>query len=142
MLTGILAVLMWFVARHTPGVSLAPELRLTALIVMLTAGAVIGIAGVWSFRKARTTVNPWRPHASSELVVTGIYRWTRNPMYLGLLLALLGWGLYLASAFAVMLALVFVPYENRFQIQPEERALERTYGDAFARYCERVRRWL
>jgi protein-S-isoprenylcysteine O-methyltransferase Ste14 len=142
MLTGILAMLMWFVARHTPGVALAPELRLTALIVMFTAGAVIGVAGVWSFRKARTTVNPWRPHASSELVVTGIYRWTRNPMYLGLLLALLGWGLYLASAFAVMLALVFVPYENRFQIQPEERALERTYGDAFARYCERVRRWL
>jgi protein-S-isoprenylcysteine O-methyltransferase Ste14 len=137
-----LAALMWLLARHTPGFSLAPELRMTALIVLLGAGAAIGFAGIWSFRRARTTVNPWRPHASSALVVSGVYRRTRNPMYLGLLLGLAGWGLYLANPYCVLLAFAFVPYMNRFQIHPEERALEQTYGTDFNDYCRQVRRWL
>jgi protein-S-isoprenylcysteine O-methyltransferase Ste14 len=137
-----LAALMWLLARNTPGFALALELRLSALIVLFGAGAAIGCAGIWSFRRARTTVNPWRPHASSALVVSGVYRRTRNPMYLGLLLALAGWGLYLANIFSLLLAITFVPYMNRFQIRPEERALEQTYGEAFIDYCRRVRRWL
>ena len=142
MTTIALAALMWLLARNTPGFSLAPEMRLTAMFVLFAAGAAIGFAGIWSFRKARTTVNPWRPHASSELVMSGIYRRTRNPMYLGLLLALAGWGLDLANFFAVLLAFAFVPYMNRFQIRPEERALEQAYGEAFVEYCRRVRRWI
>ena len=142
MTTIALAALMWLLARNTPGFSLAPEMRLTAMFVLFAAGAAIGFAGIWSFRKARTTVNPWRPHASSELVMSGIYRRARNPMYLGLLLALAGWGLYLANFFAVLLAFAFVPYMNRFQIRPEERALEQAYGEAFVEYCRRVRRWI
>ena len=137
-----LAALMWLLAHNTPGIALAPELRLTALIVLFGAGAAIGCAGIWSFRRARTTVNPWRPHGSSALVVSGIYRWTRNPMYLGLLLALAGWGLYLANIYSLLLAFAFIPYMNRFQIQPEERALEHAYGEGFIDYCRRVRRWL
>jgi protein-S-isoprenylcysteine O-methyltransferase Ste14 len=138
----VLAALMWLLAHNTPGFSLAPELRLTALVVLFAAGAVIGFAGVWSFRRARTTVNPWRPRASSALVVSGVYRRTRNPMYLGLLLALAGWGLYLANPYSLLLALTFVPYMNRFQIRPEERALQQTWGEEFVDYCRRVRRWL
>jgi protein-S-isoprenylcysteine O-methyltransferase Ste14 len=138
----LLAALMWLLARHTTGFSLAPQLRLIALIVLIGGGAAIGIAGIWSFRRARTTVNPWRPHASSALVVSGIYRRTRNPMYLGLLLGLAGWGLYLANIYCLLLAFAFVPYMNRFQIQPEERALEQTYGAGFIDYCRQVRRWI
>ena len=62
-------------------------------------------------------------------------------MYLALLLALLGWGLYLANALAVLLALGFIPWMNRFQIQPEERILQRVFGQVFENYCRRVRRW-
>jgi protein-S-isoprenylcysteine O-methyltransferase Ste14 len=142
MLTVILALLMWPVAAHTPGFPMTPEWRLVSLIVLVAGGAVIALAGVWSFRKARTTVNPWRPHASSALVISGIYTRTRNPMYLGLLLALLGWGLYLANPFSLLVAVAFVPYMNRFQIRPEERALKQAYGDDFSQYCRRVRRWL
>jgi protein-S-isoprenylcysteine O-methyltransferase Ste14 len=142
MTTIALAGLMWLLARNTAGFSWAPEVRLTALMVFFAAGAGIGLAGVWSFRRARTTVNPWRPYASSALVVSGVYRRTRNPMYLGLLLALVGWGLCLANAYALLLACSFVPYMNRFQIRPEERALERTYGEAFVDYCRTVRRWV
>jgi protein-S-isoprenylcysteine O-methyltransferase Ste14 len=137
-----LAALMWLLARNTPGFSLVPELRLAAMFILFGAGAVIGCAGIWSFRRARTTVNPWRPHATSALVKTGIYRRTRNPMYLGLLLALAGWGLYLANLYSLLLAFTFVPYMNRFQIRPEERALEQIYGADFVDYCRWVRRWL
>jgi protein-S-isoprenylcysteine O-methyltransferase Ste14 len=142
MLTIFLAGTMWLVARHTASFAMAPELRSGLLLVLAGAGGAVGMAGVWSFRQARTTVNPWRPQASSALVVSGIYRWTRNPMYLGLALALAGWGLYLANFYALLLACTFVPYMSRFQIRPEERALRKTFGDTFREYCRRVRRWL
>jgi len=142
MMTILLAVLMWFLARSTPAYAITPGLRFGVLLVFVGAGAAIGIAGVRAFHRARTTVNPWRPHASSELVVSGIYQRTRNPMYLGLLMALAGWGLYLANLYSLLLAFTFVPYMNRFQIRPEERALERTYGEAFQAYRQKVRRWL
>jgi protein-S-isoprenylcysteine O-methyltransferase Ste14 len=138
----LLAALMWVLARNTPGYPMAPDIRLAAMLVFFGTATAIGAAGVWSFRKARTTVNPWRVHASSALVMSGVYRWTRNPMYLSLLLALTGWGLYLANAYALLLGFTFAPYMNRFQIRPEERALEQTHGREFLDYCRRVRRWL
>ena len=138
----LLVILMWLLARATPGFSIRPDVRIMICAVLMAAGAAVGLAGVWSFRKARTTVNPWRVNASSELVVSGVYRHTRNPMYLGLLLGLLGWGIFLANAFALLLALIFVPFMNRFQILPEERALRQAYGEGFGEYCRRVGRWL
>ena len=142
MTAALLALLMWFLARNTAGFSLQPAARMGVCAALIALGTAIALAGVWSFRKARTTVNPWRVHASSELVVSGIYRRTRNPMYVGLLLALLGWGVYLANAFPLLLAFAFIPYMNRFQIIPEERALQKAYGEDFLNYCHRVRRWL
>jgi len=138
----LLVILMWFLARATPGFSIRPDVRIVICAALMAAGAAVGLSGVWSFRKARTTVNPWRVNASSELVVSGVYRHTRNPMYLGLLLGLLGWGVCLANAFALLLALIFVPFMNRFQILPEERALQQAYGESFGEYCRRVGRWL
>jgi protein-S-isoprenylcysteine O-methyltransferase Ste14 len=142
MMTIALAFLMWVVAGRTGSYSMPAGLRIGALLILFAAGTAIGLAGIWSFRKARTTVNPWRPHASSTLVVSGIYRHTRNPMYLALLLALAGWGLYLANLWALLLGFAFVPCMNRFQIRPEERALEQLFGQSFRDYCQRVRRWL
>jgi len=133
---------MGWLDRVTPGFPIRPELRIGLSVALFAAGLAVGSAGVWSFRKARTTVNPWRVHGSSDLVVSGIYSRTRNPMYVGLLLGLLGWGVYLANGFAVLMALAFVPYMNRFQILPEERALQKAYGEDFLDYCRRVRRWL
>ena len=140
--TVLLAVLMWLLAQVTPGYDLPAALRLAALIACMAAGVAVGVAAVWSFRGARTTVNPLSPHASTVLVTSGVYRFSRNPMYLGLLLVLAGWGLFLANAFALLLALGFIPYMNRFQIGPEERALQQVFGQAFADYRQRVRRWL
>jgi protein-S-isoprenylcysteine O-methyltransferase Ste14 len=142
LITVIFALLMWLVSRLTTSIPMSTELRLTALLVMTGAGAFVGLAGVMSFRKARTTVNPLNPHACSSLVVSGIFRISRNPMYLALFLVLLGWGLCLANLYSLVLATGFVAYMNYFQIRPEERALEAAFGQEFLDYRRRVRRWL
>lgn len=108
---------------------------------LVTAGAFIAVAGVIAFRQAKTTVNPMKPEESSELVQSGVYRFTRNPMYLGFLLALMGWSVWLASLPGMMWLIVYVLYMNRFQIIPEERILEQHFGSAFSDYRKRVRRW-
>jgi len=142
MTTVVLAAAMWFIADNNAGLRLPAGLRWAALLLLLTAGAVVGLAGVRTFRRAQTTVNPYRPHATSRLVTSGVYRFTRNPMYLGLILALTGWGIYLANVWSLLLGFAFVPFMNQFQIRPEERALERLFGQEFRGYCRRVRRWL
>ena len=142
--TLLFASLMWGLARGTPnlGFTLPGGLRLTVLALFATAAAVAGLAALRSFRRARTTVNPLSPQGCTTLVTSGVFRYSRNPMYLALLLALLGWGLYLANPLAVLLALAFIPWMNRFQILPEERVLLRVFGQAFVDYRRRVRRWL
>ena len=143
MTTLLMAMLMRSLARHTAAFSIRPpNLQMGLSIVLIASGVTIAMAGVYSFRSARTTVNPYRINASSELVTDGVYRHTRNPMYVGMLLCLLGWGVYLANALALLLAALFVPYMNRFQILPEERALQDAYGERFTEYCRRVRRWI
>jgi protein-S-isoprenylcysteine O-methyltransferase Ste14 len=140
--TVLFAALMWLLAQVTPGFPLAPHWRVTALAALVAVGGAIGLAGVRSFRRARTTVNPLNPGHSTSLVIGGVYRHSRNPMYLALLLVLLGWGLFLANAFSLLAALAFVPYMNRFQIGPEERALLQAYSQVYTAYCRQVRRWL
>jgi protein-S-isoprenylcysteine O-methyltransferase Ste14 len=108
---------------------------------LAVAGALFALAGVLAFRRHRTTVNPMTPGKSSALVATGIYRFSRNPMYLGFLLLLGGWGAYLANAVALLWLPAFVVYMNRFQIQPEERALTQSFGEQYLAYCRSVRRW-
>lgn len=113
---------------------------LSAGIALL--GAAVCLAGVVAFRAARTTVDPMHPSAASSLVQGGIYRVTRNPMYLGFLLALLGWALYIATIAALLVLPVFVAYLTVFQIRPEERALRARFGPVFDAYTARVRRWI
>lgn len=116
--------------------------RLPVALTLVVAGALVALAGVVAFRRHKTTVNPFTPELSSTLVATGIYRYSRNPMYLGFLLALIGWGVYLANGVAALLLPAFVVYMNRFQIAPEERALMDHFGQTFLAYARAVRRWL
>jgi len=134
--------LMWVVARTGPGFGFSLPARRPVAAVLALAGVVIAVPAVVSFRRARTTVHPLHPDAASALVTSGIFRFTRNPMYLGLLLLLLGWAVFLASAPALIPAFGFVPLMNRLQIIPEERALAEKFGGDFAGYQARVRRWL
>lgn len=113
-----------------------------ATFMVMAAGMGVAVAGVISFGRARTTVNPHKPGNASTLVTSGIYRWTRNPMYLGMLLVLSGWALQWGGVLPILVTTLFVPYMNRFQIIPEERSMRELFGEEFDRYAVRVRRWI
>lgn len=139
----LLGLLIWLAASSLPGtLDLAVEWRIGLSLVVLFAGAAICLAGLISFRRAHTTVNPLKPKTASALVRSGVYRYTRNPMYLGFATALTAWSIYLAWPPGLLGVLGFVVYMNRFQIGPEERALGGLFGADFTQYCSQVRRWL
>jgi protein-S-isoprenylcysteine O-methyltransferase Ste14 len=136
------AFLMWLVARGLPSSRLAFPGRVVLAVAVGCLGVLVALAGVVQFRRARTTVNPTTPNASSSLVTTGIYTITRNPMYLGFSIVLLGWAIFLANPFSLLVIPCFVSYMIRFQIIPEERALQSLFGSDFQTYRAKVRRWL
>ena len=105
-------------------------------------GLILDAVSVIAFFKARTTVNPMRPERSEALVVGGFYRISRNPMYLGMLLILSGYALYLGEGVNVVCLALFVLALNTLQIEPEERVLQQRFGQSYVDYCQRVRRWL
>lgn len=131
---------MWAVAKVGPLVSV-PAGAVVGVFLMI-AGLALNITGVMTVRKAKTTFNPLRPDTTTALVSTGVFGISRNPMYLAMLIVLLGWAIYLSSPVALVGPVVFVLYINRFQIVPEERALSSLFGASFAEYKSKVRRWV
>ncbi len=138
----VIAGLMLGVAYYAPGLSFTLAGSSAIALVLVALGGALAFAGVIAFRGKHTTVNPLTPSASTSVVSSGIYRISRNPMYLGFLLALAGWGMYLSNAGAALLLPAFFAYMTRYQIKPEERALLAKFGSEFAQYMSRVRRWL
>ena len=110
-------------------------------IGLLVFAGIIGTMALLQFYKARTTIDPAHPAKAKKLVEEGIYAYTRNPMYLALLILLIAWGLWLGNAFNTLLAAGFVTYMNHFQIFFEERALAQLFGKRYRQYCLLVRRW-
>jgi len=136
------ALLMALLARSATGLHWPTSVRFGGALFLFAMGIACAVAGVREFRRASTTVNPLTPAAASAMVRSGIYRHTRNPMYLGMLLVLAGWAVWLASVAAVAVLPAFVLYMNRLQIQPEERSLASLFGSDFEDYRRSVRRWL
>lgn len=136
----VFAFLMWLIS----GYERSPVLSLHVGIAFMCwiAGIAVILAGMLAFRRAKTTVNPFTPEAATTMVDSGVYRFSRNPMYLGFLLALIGWAAYLSHLLAFALLPLFVLYMNRFQIEPEERALASKFGGQFHAYAASVRRWV
>ena len=116
--------------------------RVAVALVLASLGLVFGISGMVSVWRAKTTMSPIKPAATSSLVTTGPFRLTRNPMYLSLVLYLLAWAVYLSNLLPFLFLPVFVLYITRFQIKPEERVLSSLFGPEYAAYKGRVRRWL
>ena len=133
---------MWGISQLGPLLSLPRSPRLVVAAAFAAAGFAIAASGIVAFRRAQTTITPLKPETASSLVSTGIYSFTRNPMYLGLLTVLIGWAVYLAAPFAFLGPLFFWLYIGRFQIVPEERALSALFGSSFTQYTAKVRRWL
>jgi protein-S-isoprenylcysteine O-methyltransferase Ste14 len=138
----LIGVAMWGLARFTPQLGFDSPLRGPLAILLTVVGVACAVLGSLAFRRAKTTVNPMKPDTATTLVVVGIYRYTRNPMYLGLAFVLLGWACHLAAPLALLGPVAFVFYITRFQIIPEERALQDKFGQAYRDYQGQVRRWL
>lgn len=138
----LLALAMWGIADIEQLLYLPAALRLAVVGGLALAGVGFDIAGVMAFRRAKTTVSPFKPQNTSQLVCSGVYRITRNPMYLGMVCILLAWAVFLSSPWCVSGPLVFALYITRFQIKPEEKRLATRFGQRFADYRNRVRRWL
>ncbi|MBE0442131.1 MAG: methyltransferase family protein [Psychrobacter sp.] len=138
----IIAAVMYGASRIIPNLQFDFDGSNTLAIGLSTIGLGSGVMGVAQFKKAQTTVNPHTPEKATNLVTRGIYQYTRNPMYLGLVLILLGWAFYLSHFLPFMLVPVFMIYMTRFQIQPEERMMTQKFGIEYQDYIAKVRRWI
>ena len=138
----LMAGAMWGIALVAPQLQVLAFIRVAAAATIALAGGGFALAGAISIRRARTTINSMKPETTSSLVCSGIYRASRNPMYVGLLFVLVAWAICLSSAWALLGPLAFALYLNRFQIAPEERALSAMFGADYSVYKSKVRRWL
>jgi protein-S-isoprenylcysteine O-methyltransferase Ste14 len=141
-LVALFALAMWLLAQQVPALAVPMSWRLLLAGIFSIAGIAVALSGVLAFRRADTTVDPRVPEQSSSLVIRGIYRYSRNPMYVGFLLLLAALACYLMNVAAFALLPLFVWYINRFQIAPEERFLLQKFGADYQTYCDTVRRWL
>ena len=138
----IIALAMWALSRYGPAYSFDFPGRALLVWLLGGAGVVMEIIAGLMFLRARTTVNPLKPENAARLVTTGLYRISRNPMYLALLLILIAWGFHLGAALGFAPIVFWVVYITEFQIKPEEKALREKFGDEYVAYTRKVRRWL
>lgn len=141
MVATLIATAMWLAAHVLSGAPSTP-FGLTFGGPVALFGGTISAAGSLAFWRARTTINPMHPERSSQLVTSGVFRFSRNPMYLGLVITLAGWAIHLPSQLPFLGPLAFALYIHHFQILPEERILLAVFGAEYETYKARVRRWL
>ncbi|WKD51249.1 methyltransferase family protein [Microbulbifer spongiae] len=128
--------------QYSPEIGFEYNTRLILFILISVLSALMSLSGVMHFRTAKTTVDPRNPEKSAMLVTNGIYRYTRNPMYLGFVFFLTGFSIFLNSAYSLILVPIFIIYITLFQIIPEEKILLKIFAQEFIKYKNSVRRWL
>ena len=133
---------MWLGARFTPALHLLPAWRFALVAACALFALGFTAPAMRAFRRAHTTINPVDLGAASALVTSGVYRWSRNPMYVGLTSLLLAWAVWLSAPAVLLGPIVFVLFITRFQIIPEERMMSAKFGNAYTEYQKSVRRWL
>ena len=138
----IFGILMWFVGSRVPGGQVDFDNQLATAIAVGILGLIININAIIGFRRAKTTVNPLDPGKATQLVVGGVFRLSRNPMYLGILVVMTGWAIWIGSFYNLALLALFIYYITEFQIKPEEEVLRPLFDETYADYCSKVRRWI
>jgi protein-S-isoprenylcysteine O-methyltransferase Ste14 len=138
----ICAGFMWAVTRQTGGARAAFVWRQPLALMLLIAGLLLMAAAVAGFLHAKTTINPLRPDRAARLITGGVFRFSRNPIYLGDALVLAALAVWLGHAWNLVPVVLFVFYIDRLQIRAEEQALQQRFGSHYQAYCARVRRWL
>jgi Putative protein-S-isoprenylcysteine methyltransferase len=134
---------MWVFSRLFP--QFVVTFRHSTLLsgTILVVGLVLSMSGIAALSTRHTTVRPDRSslQKASTLVTSGIYRYTRNPVYLGMAVMLLGWAFLLKNWVSLGGVAMFIAFITQYQIIPEERVLSAIFGDAFAAYRRQTRRW-
>ncbi|MFY8299924.1 methyltransferase family protein [Pseudoalteromonas sp. SS15] len=135
---------MYYLSRSEFAISIDSIIDFKAKIalVMLVFSSWIALFAVWSFKQAKTTISPTRPNNTACLVTTGVFKYSRNPMYLSVALSLLAFAVFLADYSALCGVVLFVMYITQFQIKPEERILKEKFGAPYDVYLTKVRRWI
>lgn len=142
LLVAIFAVVMFITTMFAGGAIELTLYRKVGIAITLILACYFSLAGVLAFKKAQTTVNPMSPETSAKLVDTGVYRISRNPMYVGFVMCLISFSTYLGHTFLFLFIPAFMLYMNKFQISAEEQALTKLFGENYTQYLGRVRRWL
>ncbi len=135
---GAMAVIAWF----TPAVEIGSYVRFPIGGIVIALGALVVVQGARTFWRNKTTINPVDLESASVLVTSGVFRYSRNPMYVGFTAMLVGWAVCLAAPWAILGPVAFVLFTNRFQIIPEERVMRDKFGQAYDDYRSEVRRWI
>lgn len=138
----LIGIGMWALARETFAIPADLVVRIALGLGVALPGGVVAIAAAREFRRASTSFNPMKPQMATSIVTSGIFGYTRNPMYIGIALVLIGWAFFLAAPWTLLGPVAFVLYITRFQIVPEERVLSEKFGAEFTAYLAKVRRWL
>jgi len=138
----IAAVAMWLIGRSVPFAHFSLPYQTTAAVALIVLGIGVAAWGLRSFARAGTTPNPVHPGRATRLVTSGPYAFTRNPMYVGDAIALLGVAVWSGSGLSLLALAAFIAFIDRSQIATEEKALLGIFGDEYAAYRKRVRRWL
>lgn len=138
----LIGALMWYVASSALALPINIPLHEIIGGVLIAVGVVVSFVAIGQFKFTGTTVNPLTPSAATRLVDGGIFKLSRNPMYLAMVIMLLGWAVRLQSVTASLGVVLFVTFITVWQIRPEEEAMQTLFAEQFTDYCARVRRWL
>ena len=133
-------LLSFWLANYLP--KLAFNYQGLSSLLMILIGLTIIVIGVKTFNNSDTTINPLNPSEASHLVTEGVFSYTRNPMYLGMVIILLGVSIYNGVYIGIIILPCFIFYITEFQIKPEEKAMEEIFAGDYTDYLKRVRRWL
>ncbi len=140
----LVALTFGFLINYTKNIF--PKIEIKNEIIfgsfMIIIGLIIILSAIILFKKYQTTITPLNPSNATKLITDGIYKFSRNPMYLGLLLMLMGISIILNLTGGVLLIPLFILYLNLFQIIPEENAMVDLFKDEFIDYKKNVRRWI
>jgi protein-S-isoprenylcysteine O-methyltransferase Ste14 len=138
----VLCAVIWGLAMAFPMLTFSIPSALEWALAFYILGFAFVLPAAISFFKAKTTVDPRTPEKSNTLVITGLYKVSRNPMYLGFLFCLLASSFLFSHILGFVISILFIPYMNSFQISLEEQHLKKAFGQQYTLYCQSVRRWL
>lgn len=136
------AIMMWMLRDFGPSINLSDNFKLSILFICIGIAIAFDLSALREFGRAKTTINPLNPQKAQSIVTSGIYKITRNPMYVGIVVLLFGFCMKFGSYIGFIFIPLFITYITIFQIIPEEIALEAKFRDEYLKYKNKVRRWI